>query len=69
MEAIFVKADVSKASDVENLNQYSGQDVQKIGPAPHNNAGIEGVNASTMDCTEENWDRVIDINLKVCGCA
>ncbi|VVB90503.1 L-rhamnose 1-dehydrogenase (NADP(+)) [uncultured archaeon] len=30
----------------------------------HNNAGIEGASASTVDCTEENWDRVIGINLK-----
>ena len=29
-----------------------------------NNAGIEGEMASTVDCTEANWDRVIDVNLK-----
>jgi len=29
-----------------------------------NNAGIEGRRAPTADCTEENWDRVISINLK-----
>jgi NAD(P)-dependent dehydrogenase (short-subunit alcohol dehydrogenase family) len=29
-----------------------------------NNAGIEGAMAPTAECTEENWDRVIAINLK-----
>jgi NAD(P)-dependent dehydrogenase (short-subunit alcohol dehydrogenase family) len=29
-----------------------------------NNAGIEGDSAPTADCTEENWDKTIAINLK-----
>ena len=29
-----------------------------------NNAGIEGESALTPECTEQNWDRVMDINLK-----
>jgi NAD(P)-dependent dehydrogenase (short-subunit alcohol dehydrogenase family) len=29
-----------------------------------NNAGVEGLNAITHECTEENWDRTIGINLK-----
>src|SRR5665811_1564120 len=62
-EAIFVNADVSKASDVENLISTAVRTYNRLDCA-HNNAGIEGVTASTIDCTEENWDRVIDINLK-----
>ena len=62
-EAIFVKADVSKASDVEKLISTAVRTYNRLDCA-HNNAGIEGVSASTTDCTEENWDRVIDINLK-----
>lgn len=62
-EAIFVKADVSKASDIENLIRTAVSKYKRLDCA-HNNAGIEGASASTMDCTEENWDRVIDINLK-----
>jgi len=62
-EAIFVKADVSKASDVEKLINTAVKTYNRLDCA-HNNAGIEGASASTMDCTEENWDRVIGINLK-----
>jgi NAD(P)-dependent dehydrogenase (short-subunit alcohol dehydrogenase family) len=29
-----------------------------------NNAGFEGVLAPTAECTEENWDRMISVNLK-----
>ena len=29
-----------------------------------NNAGIEGATAPTHECTEENWDKTIGINLK-----
>ncbi len=29
-----------------------------------NNAGIEGMMSNIQDCTEENWDRTISINLK-----
>jgi len=30
----------------------------------HNNVGIEGEKAKTADCSEENWDNVIQTNLK-----
>src|SRR5690606_3455171 len=29
-----------------------------------NNAGIEGAKAFTADCSEENWDQVLGVNLK-----
>jgi NAD(P)-dependent dehydrogenase (short-subunit alcohol dehydrogenase family) len=29
-----------------------------------NNAGTEGMMAPTIDCTEENWDRTLVVNLK-----
>jgi NAD(P)-dependent dehydrogenase (short-subunit alcohol dehydrogenase family) len=29
-----------------------------------NNAGIEGESASVQDCSEENWDKTIGVNLK-----
>ncbi len=62
-EAIFVKADVSNAAEVEALiskaiEVYSGLDYA------HNNAGIDGPTASITEFTEEDWNRIININLK-----
>ena len=61
-DAIFVRADVSKATDVEHLidaavNAYGGLDIA------FNNAGIEGELAPTAHYTDEAWDRVIAVNL------
>lgn len=62
-EAIFVKCDVSKATDVKNAIDETMKAFGRLDYA-FNNAGIEGLQAPTPDSTEENWDRVIDINLK-----
>lgn len=61
--AIFIKCDVSKDAEVkraiaETLKEFKTLDVA------FNNAGIEGASSPTAECTEENWDRVIDVNLK-----
>jgi NAD(P)-dependent dehydrogenase (short-subunit alcohol dehydrogenase family) len=63
-EASFVEADVSKAAQVEAL---VGRTVQIYGRLDYafNNAGIEGLMATnTADYPEEDWDRVIAVNLK-----
>lgn len=62
-DAEFIAADVSKSNEVENLIH---QTVKRHGRLDFafNNAGIEGVMASTADCTEDNWDRTLSINLK-----
>lgn len=62
-EAVFVKCDVASSSEV---SAAIAQTVTKWGRLDFafNNAGIEGVSANTIDCTEENWQRVMDINLK-----
>ena len=63
-EASFVEADVSKAAEVEAL---VGRTVEAYGRLDYafNNAGIEGRMATnTADYPEEDWDRVIAINLK-----
>jgi NAD(P)-dependent dehydrogenase (short-subunit alcohol dehydrogenase family) len=62
-KAIFVKADVSKREEVEAMTRQAVETYGRLDCA-FNNAGIEGVTALTADCTEENWDRVISINLK-----
>src|ERR1051325_5598752 len=62
-EPVFIKCDVSKDADVKAMVEKV---IATFGRLDHafNNAGIEGLNAPTQDCTEENWDRVIDVNLK-----
>jgi len=61
-EAVWQKADVSSARAVEALIDFA---VSKFGGLDMavNNAGIQGELASTVDCTEENWNRIIATNL------
>jgi NAD(P)-dependent dehydrogenase (short-subunit alcohol dehydrogenase family) len=61
--AMFVKTDVSQATEVEALIARAVSTYGRLDCA-HNNAGIEGVEARTADYPEEDWDRVIAINLK-----
>lgn len=62
-EAVFIRADVAKAADVTAL---IAQAVAKFGrlDCACNNAGIEGAVAPFIDQTEEDFDRIIDVNLK-----
>jgi NAD(P)-dependent dehydrogenase (short-subunit alcohol dehydrogenase family) len=61
--AVFVRADVSNANEVEAL---VSETVGRFGrlDAAVNNAGTEGVVASTVELAEADWDRVIATNLK-----
>jgi NAD(P)-dependent dehydrogenase (short-subunit alcohol dehydrogenase family) len=61
--AITVPCDVSNTKQIEASVKHVIMQLGAIDVA-FNNAGIEGVQASTIDCTEENWDRVISTNLK-----
>ena len=56
-------ADVTKSADVQ---RYVKDAVKAFGKIDvfFNNAGIEGVTALTHECTEENWEKTIGINLK-----
>ena len=62
-EAWFVRADVAKADDVEGMFREIMGRFKRLDFA-HNNAGIEGQPGLTAECTEENWDRVLAVNLK-----
>jgi NAD(P)-dependent dehydrogenase (short-subunit alcohol dehydrogenase family) len=62
-EAIFVKADMTKAAEVEAMVNTAVTTYGRLDCA-HNNAGIEGAMAPTAEYTEESWDRVIGVNLK-----
>ena len=62
LEVLPVPADVSKADDVARL---VAQTERSLGPLDIvvNNAGI-GIFGPGQDATEQDWDRVLDINLK-----
>jgi len=62
-EAIFVQTDVSKAADVENAIKLTIQKYEKI-DILLNNAGIVDLRGTVTSTKEEDWDRVIDVNLK-----
>jgi NAD(P)-dependent dehydrogenase (short-subunit alcohol dehydrogenase family) len=61
--SLFVKCNVSSDHDVKNAIENT---IEKFGRLDFafNNAGIEGDQGPTPDCSEENWDRVLGINLK-----
>jgi NAD(P)-dependent dehydrogenase (short-subunit alcohol dehydrogenase family) len=62
--ARFVHADVSRAADVKDLVQAAVDAFGRL-DIMFNNAGIEGdAGVPTADCTEENWDRIMGVNLK-----
>lgn len=61
-EATFVQADVTKASDVEQMVERSLQAYGVI-DILFNNAGISGVGA-VHELSEELWDRVVNVNMK-----
>jgi NAD(P)-dependent dehydrogenase (short-subunit alcohol dehydrogenase family) len=62
-EAASRRTDVSKTDEVQELIAFTVRTFGRLDCAV-NNAGIQGELASTADCTEENWDRIVDTNLK-----
>ena len=62
-EVRFIQADVSMATNVEALVKETIAAYGHLDYA-HNNAGIEGILASTVDCPEDCWDQTLAINLK-----
>lgn len=67
-EAMFVRVDVSKSAEVENMvgtavKTYGGLDIL------YNNAGLT-IPAMVTETSEEVWDKSIDVNLKgvMLGC-
>ena len=62
-QAIFVAADVSRAAEVAALVQSTVQQYGRLDCAL-NNAGVSGGQGLIHEYSEDDWDRVIDINLK-----
>lgn len=62
--ATFVRVDITRASEVEAMVAASMQTYGKITTLV-NNAGISAGDALMLDeVSEENWDRIMNINLK-----
>jgi NAD(P)-dependent dehydrogenase (short-subunit alcohol dehydrogenase family) len=62
-DAFFVKCDVSNSNDVKAMVEKTIATYGRLDYA-FNNAGVEGASAITHECTEENWERTIAVNLK-----
>lgn len=62
-ECMFVKSDVSVASDVAALMAKIADTHGRLDCAV-NNAGIEAAQKGFLDWTEEEWNQTININLK-----
>jgi len=61
--AVFVEADVSRADDVERMVAATVKEFGRV-DILYNNAGTRGRRGLTADLTEEDWDVVLDTNLK-----
>lgn len=61
-QASFHLADVTSAEDVAGLFRHVAETHGRLDFA-HNNGGIEGRIASVADYAEDDWQRVIDVNL------
>ncbi len=62
-KATAIPTDVSAVQDVEQMVAHAIEVFGRLDYAV-NNAGIEGQWAGITDLTEDEWDRVLDINLK-----
>jgi NAD(P)-dependent dehydrogenase (short-subunit alcohol dehydrogenase family) len=62
-EAIFFAVDVTRSDQVAALIEKTLATFGQLDVA-HNNAGIEGPIARIADCSEAEWDRTIEINMK-----
>ena len=61
-EAVFFRADVSDPEQVKGMVRDVVDTFGRLDCA-FNNAGIEGEQRKTADCSIDNWNRVIGINL------
>src|ERR1035437_5061400 len=62
-KTLMVRCNVSHENEIKQLFKKIFDTFHRLDYA-FNNAGIEGEQAPTANCTEENWDRVLDTNLK-----
>src|SRR5688572_20867986 len=61
--AHFIRTDVTRDADVRAMVASALAAYGRL-DAAFNNAGTPGDFSNAVDCTEQEWDRVADINLK-----
>ncbi|WP_431217355.1 SDR family oxidoreductase [Puia sp. P3] len=61
-KGLFVLCDVAKPGDITAMIDKTFSAFGRLDFA-FNNAGIEGISAPTQDCTLENWERTLAVNL------
>jgi NAD(P)-dependent dehydrogenase (short-subunit alcohol dehydrogenase family) len=61
-DATFVKTNVAERNEVDAAVAKAAATYGRLDCA-FNNAGIEGESGQTHECSEENWNRVIAVNL------
>jgi NAD(P)-dependent dehydrogenase (short-subunit alcohol dehydrogenase family) len=61
--ALVVKCDVSRDKDVKAALEKTAETFGRLDFA-FNNAGVEQPITSAADLTEDEWDRIVDINLR-----
>jgi NAD(P)-dependent dehydrogenase (short-subunit alcohol dehydrogenase family) len=62
-EAIFIRADVSNEEDVRSMIRKTVDQFGRLDYA-FNNAGIEGEQSPTHEATMDNFDKIMNINIK-----
>jgi NAD(P)-dependent dehydrogenase (short-subunit alcohol dehydrogenase family) len=62
-KAMFIVCDVSRSHDVKVMFDKISQSFGRLDFA-FNNAGVEGETAPVHECSEENWEHTLAINLK-----
>ena len=62
-DATFVSADVARAEGFQSVVKAAVDSYGRL-DILYNNAGISGASGSTVDCTEENWNKTVDVDLK-----
>lgn len=62
-KSVFIQCDVADVASVKAMVEKTIATFGRLDFA-FNNAGVEGAQGNTRDCTEQNWDRTIGVNLK-----
>jgi len=62
-KSLFLECDVSKEADIKSAIEQTMKTFGRLDYA-FNNAGIEGAQGFTEDCSVDNWQKVIDVNLR-----